>query len=336
MSCGLGAIILVFMLVKHNVEKSMLETELLEQDLTRLAERDAELEASKSSIIARLADVDSDIQQANDNLNSAQTSAKSAQTVVAAINEAKKTLEEGIKSLEVPKPTDIVKKQRVGEEQYLIGLTVEGPKIAILIDSSASMTDETLIDVIRRKNGNVRNKRNGPKWRRTLAVAEWLINRVPQNSQVALISFSDKAVSHTNSTYVSGRNTQGLMSSLSRLRSVTPTGATNLEAALGLLGKLNPTNIYVVTDGLPTRGTSSYKSLNPFSDCSALWGGAAKISGACRKRLFQHTVRSAPTVGATVNVVLLPIEGDPEAAQEYWNWAAAHSGTLISPAASWP
>ena len=314
----------------------MLETELLESDLTRLAKREADLEATKSKILAHLTLVDAGVQQANAELRSAQKLAKSTATVLASINEAKKSLEEGIKSLEIKKPTDIVEKSRAGQEQYLIGLSVEGPRIAILIDSSASMTDETLIDVIRRKNGNVKNKRNGPKWRRTVAVAEWLINRVPQNSLVTLISYSDKAVSHTSFKYLRGRNTRALLSSLNSLRSVIPMGATNLEAALGALSKLHPTNIYIVTDGLPTKGTSSYKSLNPFADCNALWGRVAKISGACRRRLFRHTVRSASIVGAKVNVVLLPIEGDPEAAQEYWNWTSAHNGMLISPATSWP
>ncbi len=39
MSCGLGAIVLVFMLVKHNVENSVLETDLLKKDLQRLEEK---------------------------------------------------------------------------------------------------------------------------------------------------------------------------------------------------------------------------------------------------------------------------------------------------------
>ena len=36
MACGLGAVVLVFMLVKHNVSKSTVETDLLAGDIQRL------------------------------------------------------------------------------------------------------------------------------------------------------------------------------------------------------------------------------------------------------------------------------------------------------------
>jgi hypothetical protein len=40
--------------------------------------------------------------------------------------------------------------------------------------------------------------------------------------------------------------------------------------------------------------------------------------------------------GVKVNVILLPIEGDPQASPEFWNWTASTGGLLISPAESWP
>ena len=47
---------------------------------------------------------------------------------------------------------------------------------------------------------------------------------------------------------------------------------------LAALANFRPTDVYLITDGLPTAGTGGYRSLNPFSDCSALWGGATSIS----------------------------------------------------------
>ena len=69
-----------------------------------------------------------------------------------------------------------------------------------------------------------------------------------------------------------------------------------------------------------------------------MWGGAGTISGDCRRALFRHTVNATkPPAGlSAVNVVLLPIEGDPEAAVEYWLWTAASGGLLITPADTWP
>ena len=314
----------------------MLETELLQDDLARLQ---SQAEALKSEIVdtEKLQNkLNADVENASQELASAQSSLDAAKATVASINEAKKSLEEGIKNLDVPEPADIVQRFRVGEEQYLIGLKVEGKRIVFLIDSSSSMTDEILIDVIRRKSSGPQEKQNGPKWQRTLAISEWLVNRTPKSSSVALVSYNDNAVSHTGPALVKGNNAQGLQRAVTGLRQIVPEGPTNLEAGLTAIAQFKPTDIYVVTDGLPTKGTSSYKSLNPFADCSALWGGSSKISGACRAKLFIHTVQKAQTSGIKINVVLLPIEGDPAAASFYWRWTATHNGLMISPAASWP
>jgi hypothetical protein len=65
-------------------------------------------------------------------------------------------------------------------------------------------------------------------------------------------------------------------------------------------------------------------------------GKSATISGECRLKLFRQSIRDSSLRGVTVNVILLPIEGDPDAANEYWAWAAQSGGLVISPAANWP
>ena len=53
-----------------------------------------------------------------------------------------------------------------GDRQYLTGLKVGGRRILILVDASASMLDETLVNVIRRRNMDDAQKRSASKWRR--------------------------------------------------------------------------------------------------------------------------------------------------------------------------
>ena len=103
---------------------------------------------------------------------------------------------------------------------------------------------------------------------------------------------------------------------------IVPEGSTNLQIGLQEIAALKPTDIYLITDGLPTNGSDGYKSLNPFARCSSLWGVASTISGDCRIKLFQHTVSSTPLQDVTVNVILLPIEGDPQASNEFWKWTS--------------
>lgn len=334
MSCGLGAIILVFMLVKYNVGNASLEAELLQEDLTRLEAEATKIRTNIASAEAQETAIADQIDGVSAQIASTKDAIKKAQSDAASVLEAKKSLEEGIKSFDVPKPPDVIEKPRVGEEEYLIGLKVEGRRIGLLIDSSSSMTDEKLIDIIRRKNTNT--KQNGPKWKRTVAIAEWLMTRVPRQSSVSLVTFNDKAISHTRNTLIPGRDITGMNQALASMRNVVPEGATNLEAGLEAIAKTTPTDLFIVTDGLPTNGTSGYKSLNPFAGCNALWGGSTTISGACRVKLFRHTVSNTKLKNANINVILLPIEGDPDAANEYWQWTAANRGLLISPAASWP
>ena len=88
----------------------------------------------------------------------------------------------------------------------------------------------------------------------------------------------------------------------------------------------------MVTDGLPTR--SEYKG-------SLLPGGSPRsrnVTGECRKALLGRTLReSARHAGrGKVNVILLPLEGDPEAAAGYWAWSSRTGGLLMTPTAGWP
>ena len=333
MSCGLGAIILVLMLVRHDVENVSVENERLTAELDRLRQTEEQISARIVGALRAKAATTGEIEALESEQARVRSDIDRARAEIATAESERDTLENTIETAEKVDNTDVVEDRQVGEENYLIGMRVEGPRIAILVDSSASMTDEVLIDIIRRKNSSDTAKVAGPKWQRTQRVARWLIARVPRDSDVRVISFADQA---TNLGDASGSDAAALGRILTGLSGLVPEGPTNLAAALDAANAFRPTNIYLVTDGLPTAGNSGYRSLNPFSGCSALWGGSTSISGECRNKLFAHTVNNAPVKDAKVNVVLLPIEGDPDAAHLYWRWTAATDGLLISPAPSWP
>ena len=343
MSCGLGAIILVFLLVKHNIDTSRTEEidvsqiELLLEDLNRLKEEEHVLNQ-------KIADTRTNAQQTTERIQSisdqlADVQRKSAEKVVeiAQLREKLSALKEIIKNTQVAKPSDIVEDAKIGEENYIIGLKVEGKKIGILIDSSASMTDEILINVIRRKNNTDSVKMAGPKWQRTKRIVRWLLARLPKTGMVHVIAYNDRAHSLGSKNWMSGRDANALREVGKDLDKLVPTGATNLQRGLDALALLAPSNIYLITDGLPTKGDSNFGDLNPFASCTSLLGRSNTISGECRLKLFQHTLKtSAPRSNVPVNVILLPIEGDPEASQAYWSWTAFTGGLLISPASNWP
>ena len=342
MACGLGAAILLFLIVKHHTEAAVepdagergaAATETLaalREEAQTLAERIAQAqresearrvqearaasaESAQDAARARLAEIEREIELAR---------ARNA------------ALRERVESVEPHQAADVIEDVQGGEENYLLGLKVEGRRIAILVDRSASMTDERLIDIIARKVRADAEKRQGPKWRRTLRTARWLLHRLPAGSEVAVIAFNDEAKVLHRESWADGRDRATLQALFGELDRLVPTGATNLEAGLRALGRLTPeaTDIYVVTDGLPTRSLSSPGLL---SGCTKNPRG--KVSGECRKLLFAASLRNAaPPAGRKVHVILLPLEGDPEAAPAFWNWTARAGGVLLTPARGWP
>ncbi len=337
MACGLGATILLFLIVKRHVELMprpvAAEQPAMAADDTAVAalRRDAAL------LTARIAEARRQSRERRVRATRAAADRTRLAALKRDITQAEtvhESLRREVESIEPAQARDVVEESRKGEEQYLLGLKVEGRRIAILLDRSASMTDHRLIDIISRKVGTDAEKRKGPKWRRALRTVRWLLHRLPEQSKVAVTAFNDRASALHGGGWADGRDAATLKALFAELYELVPTGATNLESGLQKIGELSPavTDLYVVTDGLPTQRSAS----------SGLFGGgcggksATRISGACRKKLFHASLRHSAPAGAKVHVILLPLEGDPEAAPSYWRWTALAGGMLLAPAAGWP
>ena len=108
-----------------------------------------------------------------------------------------------------------------------------------------------------------------------------------------------------------------------KLRAMVPEGATSLGAAIQVAATLKPKpdNIYLLIDGLPTVGTVARSSRG--------------VTGKERLRHFQRAVRGLP-VAVPVNVILFPMEGDPNAAHAYWELALNTGGSMMAPSEDWP
>ena len=347
MACGLGAAILLFLIVKHHtgtaVEPDAGEhapaaarageetLAALRQEADRLAGRIEE--AERESRQRREPQAPAEPRDASRE-DAGRARLGELERAIRREQARNAALRKEVESIDPNQARDVIEDVQGGEEEYLLGLKVEGRRIAILIDRSASMTDERLIDVIARKIRPDAEKRQGPKWRRTLRTARWLLHRLPAGSEVAVIAFNDRATALHGGAWADGRDRAVLRGLFGELDRLVPTGATNLEAGLKALDRLSPpaTDVYVVTDGLPTQSVSSPGLL---SGCSS--NSKGRVSGACRKLLFHASLKhSAPPPGRKVHVVLLPLEGDPEAAPAYWKWTARAGGLLMTPARSWP
>ncbi len=340
MSCGLGAVLLIFMLIKFNAETSIPsdEIERLQGELEALQEQErrasADFTAKQATVQQQeraIASLQGEIEELTEQAEDSAQALEEGQIQIA-------DLEKSVMGAAPPEQApDPVRLSGTTEETYLIGLRVEGRRIGILLDHSASMAAETLRDIIALTVAPAAEKQAGAKWQRTKRVARWLLARLPANAEVTVVAFNDDArvVAAANR---SARNDRALQQLAAEIDGLVPENGTDLNKALSRMRAAMPdlTDLYVITDGLPTLGVEDFIGLRNSSVCSEAVGRARRISGECRLRLFGQSVRQLSRGNVTVNVVLLPLEGDPFAAQAYWDWTRSSGGTMISPAATWP
>jgi hypothetical protein len=213
-----------------------------------------------------------------------------------------------------------------GDRQYLTGLKVGGKRILILVDSSASMLDETIINVIRRRNMDASQKRIAPKWRRALATLDWLVANLPADARFQLYAFDTRAraaLSGSDGKWLSVASREDLQGAVGGLQATIPAGGTSLYHAFAVAKALapRPDNILLITDGLPTQGRNKPKGTT--------------VSPDERLAHFHKATGSLPS-GVPVNTILLPMEGDAWAAAAYWRLAIDTRGSFLTPARDWP
>ncbi len=336
MSCGLGAIILIFMLVKYHTEQPDTQGHSLQAELNSIQNEIDSIEAANRSLAEKTEVLKASLREkVARTAQSNERSSAAARELIQLITEITRTEKKLARQQEDAAQSAPTPGKAKPVQEHLIGLRVRGARIVILLDTSASMADERLVDIIKIKVSNIAAKKSAPKWRRTLAVARWIIDRVPEGSEYMVISYNSKANFLHARKWLRGGDASEIALASQALEELYPQNATNLHAALALMKKnsISPTDMYVITDSLPTQGGGISRAAK-LKACGT--GKKTTVSGSCRLALFNAATRSSTPASARVNTVLLPVEGDPEAAYAYWLWTAKSAGMMISPAGSWP
>ena len=213
-----------------------------------------------------------------------------------------------------------------GNRQYLTGLKLSGKRTLILLDVSASMLDETIVNIIRLRNMKDERKIAAEKWRRARGTTEWLISNLPESSRFQVYLFNTSARSAMpakQGDWLSAANPEEVSTVVKGVRAAIPAGGTSLFHAFRAASSLQPRpdNILLITDGLPTQG--SKKPVN------------ATVSSEQRLKLFSRAIKQLPK-NIPVNTILLPMEGDAYAAAAFWQLAVNTNGSFLTPARDWP
>ena len=345
MSCGFGAVVLVFLIIDHSMEvetrtlnsEVYAEIDLLEEDIR-------EGEAGLVQLRNVLASTDLEIVEAQGLATRVTDELDRYEALIASLEEDGFTdsadieklkaeinrLEQRVQLLKEAADAEAGRSAReyVGEgnRQYLTGLNLGGRRVAILLDASSSMLADSIVNVIRLRNMKPELQRQSEKWNRALNTVEWLTAQLPVNADYQVILFNTDAkpaIEGTAEQWLPVADAPKLKQATSNLRQVLPSGGTSFHRAFEALNALpgGPDNIFLITDGLPTQGRDKPRKTT--------------VSGTERMKHFRDAVRELPT-GVPVNIILAPMEGDPMAASEFWQLAQISGGAFMSPSRDWP
>lgn len=355
MSCGFGAVVLIFLILDHSTSalndttnpELMAEINLLndeinvgEENLVRVRNTlsDVDFQMVEAQGLAR--SIEEEIKNFLEELaqleNTTVASEESLEKLKADIQQLEEDLER-LRSAQDSFTGNFIRPYvGDGNRQYLTGLILGGSRILVLVDVSASMLDNTIVNIIRRRNMSDDTKINSDKWVGVRKVVDWLTTQLPPPSQYQIYTFNDDVqplIPGTEGSWLEVADEVQLNDVVERLNGTIPENGTNLENVFQMVASMSPLpdNIYLITDGLPTIGTREGGFFNRRGNNT----NANTVSGREREELFKNALRELPG-GIPVNVVLAPLEGDPLAASLYWKLAVSTGGSYLSPSKDWP
>lgn len=341
MSCGFGAVVLVFLIIKHDVdvkvevenELMLAEVNLLAEDIREGEEQLVRLKNTVSELDQKLVTAQGLARRINDDIDAVrnkmdQLSLDEDDQDIKKLKQELKTLQDEKRKLEDEKEQGNEVRRFIGQgdRQYLTGMNLGGRRVLILLDVSTSMLDDSIVNILRRRYMSDETKRSAKKWQRAVMTVEWLISQLPIDSRYQIYGFNTQAralLENTTGQWLVTDNREQIEQSVLALRKIVPDKGTSLIRAFHSVAQLNPMpdNIFLITDGLPTQGINRPETTT--------------VDAKQRLAYFKSAVEVLP-VGIPVNVLLWPMEGDPMAAAAFWRLAQMSAGSFISPSKDWP
>jgi len=347
-TCAFGSVVLVYVLINargglrqvaesrsRQAEVTQLEEQVLQgyQNLMALRNSMVQTDAERVRTEGLGERVLAETEQTKVQLADADKQTLSRREAIERLKADLKSLEEGTRRLEGASERADASGTRVrgfvgdGDRQYLTGLRVGGKRILIMVDASASMLDETVVNVLRMRNMSDVRKLMSEKWRRTQSTVDWLAAQLPADSDFQIYAFNTKVwplLEGTAGHWQKVSDPEALNKALSNLRKTVPKDGTSLENAFVAMNELTPAadNVILITDGLPTQGATP-----PLLKKT--------VDGDDRLKFFERAIGRYPK-SVPLNVILMPMEGDPSAPSAFWLASRRTGGSFMSPSKDWP
>ena len=251
MFCGFGATILIFLILDYasTVSETEANPDLL-AEINLLEEEVLEGQLGLVRIRNTLSDVDFDVVEAQGLARQIQEQIDTFLQELAALENSNVATEEDIAKLRADVQSleeELLRLQASafdqegssvrqfigdGQRQYLSGMYLGGQRILILMDSSASMLDNTLVNIIRTRNMGDDRKRAAPKWQRVVKTVDWISTQLPITSRYQIWQFNqehESVLEGTSDVWLEVADRDQLNEAIDAGEAVVPNNGTNLE-----------------------------------------------------------------------------------------------------------
>jgi hypothetical protein len=347
MSCGFGAVILFFMIINSHVnatteeenselmaETNRLEIEVLEgrKNLALKRNTKQKLETEKEDADSQIAQIIALIQELQAELDKYDNETLAKIERVEKLQSDIKSLEEEVKRLLAAKAEADAAGEQIrtfkgdGDRQYLTGLKLGGERTLILVDRSASMLSDKIVNIIRRRNLPESDQLRSRKWRQVVATVDWLTSQFSADDLYQIYMFNnvtEPVIRGTDGVWLEAGDGVQLSEAVRKLRRTVPRNGTNMHSAFEVAKTLDPRpdNIILLVDGMPTMqaATTDRDVVGPNE----------------RLNLFSSAARQLPS-GIPVNIMLFPMEGDFDAPISFWSLALTTGGSFLTVSRDWP
>jgi VWA domain-containing protein len=347
-TCAFGSVVLVYTLVAAqgglrqmthskvvHAEETKLENQVLQgyqelvvlrNSLEQTDEERVKMQGQAPRVLSQIEQTKLELADSDKETIARREAIEQLKADLKSLDEGQRRLQGGTRSPGAP-GTHLVGFRGEGNVHYLTGMKVGGERIVLLVDASASMLDETLVNVLRLRNMSDAHKRMADKWRRAISIVDWLTAHIPEASKFQLYAFNTHPwalLKGSDGKWLEGNDAKSLDGALAALHELVPKDGTSLENAFASLQNLTPApdRVILVTDGLPTQGATPPVIRKT-------------VDGDARLKLFERAFAKYPH-NVPLNVVLLPMEGDPQAASAFWVVSRRSGGAFLMPAKDWP
>jgi|MDTG01.3.fsa_nt_gb hypothetical protein len=330
MACGLGAVALMFVFVKESTFNPL----------------NTDFSNEVTIINKEISLINDQIDKKNTELENILTEIKSSDEL---INDSYKKIEvtnmtiddlvnknDQLSDLLNKINNNIPNKSSVEKKEYISGCNVKGQKIIFLIDTSKSMLDKEVINILQLGVKPLSEQNKSKKWIQTKNTLRWLINNTPNESEILISSFNENLNYDVNDGDWTNKNDLiAIESQIINLFTEPPSGGTNLQNAIKMLNPWNDADsIYLVTDGLPTLAMQPKNSIDKVARCL----NDDYVSGDCRLIFFNEFKKELMQFKKNVvlNTILLPMKGDPDAPYHFSYLSTNLNGCFMTPSRVWP